>query len=243
MKKLPTTPNKAITVLLVVFLLAAFAITLTGCKANKSGLGDKDSSKTESAAEKKAREDLEHARSEAKARLDQAMAAISDLQGMGMDTSDLNEYINTAQFMYVYAETPEEYMGLTDSAAYWANVVINFCQEKKDAYLAALAEEEEDIEANDEVVDVEEEPVDPQPDGDYVKGQLIVKFKQGITEEEVRIVVAKHGCTVQDLWSIPESLYAGVILPEGKDEDEAICEFVLEPSVEYAEKVVYRYES
>ncbi|MBU4174245.1 MAG: hypothetical protein KJ686_04990 [Actinobacteria bacterium] len=243
-KNLPTTPNKSITVLLVVFLLAAFVITLTGCKADKPGLGDKDSSKTEPAAEKEDREDLERARAEAKARLDQAKAAISDLQAMGIDTSDLNEYINTAQFMYVYAETPEEYMGITDSAAYWATVVINCCHEKKEAYLAALAEEEEDIEEYYEVENVEEGPVDPRPDDDdLVDDAITVYFYGYATEEQVHSVAARHGCYISCIMrcTVPDEYegdwITGVCIPEQMDPDEAVEVFSGEPLVREAHRM------
>jgi len=252
MKNLPATPNKSITVLLVVFLLAAFAITLTGCKANKSGLGDKDSSKTESAAEKKAREDLERARSEAKARLDQAYAALSELQGIGIDTSNLNEYINAAQFMCIYAETPEEYMGLTDSAAYWANVVINFSQEKKEAYLAALAEEEEGSNGEEDAGDYyredkEEDPVTLMHDGQkYAEDEIHAIFHNYATERQIHEVVTRHGCTVavltkyEDIEGYEEyeddwGVY--VRLPESMTADDALCKFSQEPLVKKVDKV------
>ncbi len=232
-----------VTFVIIGVFLVVVAVAPAGCGSGEDTTVKKDEGNAESPVAEIDGEDLERARSEAKARLDHAAAALAELQGMGIDTSDLGEYITNAQTLYDNAKTPEEYMGITDSAAYWANVVINFCQEKKEAYLAALAEEEEGSNGDDEVEDGEEEPVDPRTDDGYVKGQLVVKFKQGITEEEARIVIAKHGCTVQDLWNLgPEHLYAGIFLPEGKDEDEAISEFVLEPSVEYAERVAERHE-
>ncbi|MCG2794567.1 MAG: hypothetical protein L6427_01625 [Actinomycetia bacterium] len=228
--------KSALKISLAVVLLAALTVGSVGCKGNRVEVTTSKSSAPEHDGE-----ELEGARAEAKARLDQACAALADLQGMGMDTTDLGEYINNAQTSYDNAKTPEEYMGLTESAAYWANVVINCCQEKKEAYLAALAEEEEDTKENEEVENGNEEP----PPGDWVEGEIQVYFVKGVTGEQVYEVAARYCCTVKSIIplrevGVPENeapLVAFLLLPEGKSEEVAIQEFEAEPLVDFAKRV------
>ena len=226
-------------VLLVILAVAPSGCGSSGAISEKRGA---DSSKS-SAAELDS-EDLERARAEAKVRLDQANAVLADLQGMGIDTSDLNEYINNEQPLYDNAKTPKEYLGITESAAYWATVVINCCQEKKEAHLAALAEEEEGSEENEEVENEEEGPVDPQPDDDdLVDDEIIVYFYGYASEEEAHSVAEKHGCY---FLYIVRAEYDGefkgdwltkVRTPEQMDPDEAVELFSGEPLVHKAQRM------
>lgn len=230
----------SLTVVLAVFLLATLAVGSVGCKGNRVEV-----TTSKPATDKQEKAELEKARSEAGARLDQARAALADLKGMGMGTSDLNRYINTAQFMYVYAETPEEYTGLTDSAAYWANVVINCCHEKKEAYLAALSERND---GNEKDKPPPQQDTTPSlPDAAYHEGLLEVVFHPEATEEQARAVIARHKGTIEylhyylDLPEIPSHYGSVVRLPDGKDENEAVCEFLKEPLVSNAIRAAKRF--
>jgi hypothetical protein len=226
---------------LVVVLLAALTFTYVGCKGNRVEV----TTRSKPALDKQENAELEKAKTEAKARLDQANAALADLQGMGMDTSDLNEYINKAQTLYDNAKTPEEYMGITDSATYWANVVINFCHEKKVAYLAALAERND---GNEKDKPPPQQDTTPSlPDAAYHEGLLEVVFHPEATEEQARAVIARHKGTIEylhyylDLPEIPSHYGSVVRLPDGKDENEAVCEFLKEPLVSNAIRAAKRF--
>jgi len=92
------------------------------------------------------------------------------------------------------------------------------------------------------------QPTTPANDSEeeYVKGEIVLGFHPYVTEEEVRAVVAAHGCTIAlistDIMQETEGgIFAFVKLPEGKDEDEAIREFLSEETVRYAEKDWYRH--
>ncbi|MBU1670857.1 MAG: hypothetical protein KKF41_11985 [Actinobacteria bacterium] len=72
---------------------------------------------------------------------------------------------------------------------------------------------------------------------------MIVQFKEGVSEETAREVVARHQASVTCIWNIgtgADRFGVSVHLTEGKDEDQAIEEFEAEPTVEYAERAVIR---
>ena len=80
--------------------------------------------------------DMQSAREQAKGAVGGANTSLTEVQAMGIDTSDLAGPIQNAQSKLDNAKTVDELVGPTDSAAYWAGVVINGCNEKTQAYLA-----------------------------------------------------------------------------------------------------------
>ena len=88
-------------------------------------------------------EEMESARSQAAERLGQANASLQEVQGLGIDTSDLGDAIQSAQNKYDTAKPIEELIGETDSSVYWSGVVINECAARKQAYEGQKAYEAE----------------------------------------------------------------------------------------------------
>ncbi|MCG2794294.1 MAG: hypothetical protein L6427_00170 [Actinomycetia bacterium] len=231
--------RKLLTVSLA-FLLAFGLLPLVGCQENKR---DQDKTRqNDYTTHQDADPELEKAESAAKARLDQANAALTEVRNMGIDTSDLNQAILMAQFLFHYARTPEEYMGITDSAAYWAMVVINGCQAKKESLLA-----EQEQENRDESHKVDESEPSPQPAVDpYLRGKIEVAFKPDVTEEEVNAMGARHHIAYKYTWGT-HAHYQGdvrgaiVNLPAGMSEEEAVTAFAGEPYVERATLIPIQY--
>ena len=83
-------------------------------------------------------------------------------------------------------------------------------------------------------------PADPTDDV-YQEGAIEVRFRPGVSEEQARAVIAAHDCAISYISTqyAPNQDHIGVILilPEGKDEDEAVQEFLGEEIVEWAARV------
>lgn len=80
--------------------------------------------------------EFESAYNQAAGAVGQANNALQEVQGMGIDTADLVEPIKAAQARLDGANSVEQLIGQSDSAAYWAGTVINACNAKKQARAA-----------------------------------------------------------------------------------------------------------
>lgn len=87
--------------------------------------------------------EFESARQQAMKSVSQANAALQEVQGMGIDTSDLAGPMQNAQSKLNVAKIVNELVGPQDSAVYWAGVVINGCEAKKQAHLAQKEREKQ----------------------------------------------------------------------------------------------------
>ncbi len=67
----------------------------------------------------------------------------------------------------------------------------------------------------------------------FAEGELLVKFREGVTDETARDIISKHGASVIKL--IEGIKVYHLRLPKGKDVDEAVEEFSKLPEVQYAE--------
>ncbi|MDY6795075.1 MAG: hypothetical protein SWK76_07325 [Actinomycetota bacterium] len=142
----PSRRGKIIAIVVIVALLvivggvAAFLLTRDGGETMQV---EGSSMEEESQEEESSTSELERARDEAQELLEQANDSIQELRGMGIDTSDLEDEILNAQSKFDTAESEEDYIGDDDSSAYYSNLVIEGCEEKKLAYKQAEAAEEE----------------------------------------------------------------------------------------------------
>ncbi len=86
-------------------------------------------------------------------------------------------------------------------------------------------------------------PTDP-PEDIFEEGKIEVSFRPGVTEEQAREVIAAHGCTISFIntqyVSNPDYIGVILILPEGKDEEETVQEFLSDKTVEYAARIGVR---
>jgi RNA polymerase sigma-70 factor (ECF subfamily) len=79
---------------------------------------------------------MDDARAQAENRIGSANNALAEVHGMGLDTSDLDPTLRQAQAKHDQAKTLEDYVGTTNSAAYYSDVVIQGCTAKKAAEAA-----------------------------------------------------------------------------------------------------------
>ncbi|MBN2169391.1 MAG: zinc-ribbon domain-containing protein [Actinobacteria bacterium] len=77
--------------------------------------------------------DLAAARQAAADRIQAANNAVAELAGLGISTQGLIELLEKANFLLANGTTPEELIGLNDSAAFYAEYVINECNTRKGA--------------------------------------------------------------------------------------------------------------
>lgn len=126
---------------------------------------------------------LEKPKAEAKILLDQANVALQEVQGIGIDTPDINQAFINASTKYDEGKTAEDYIGESDSCAYWSKVVIDGCKACKQQH-AAQQERERQI-ANCESAAVE-----------YVWGL----FGSGAGDVWVADISMNDACTYAEVW-------------------------------------------
>ena len=72
------------------------------------------------------------------------------------------------------------------------------------------------------------------PDGvEYVPGELIVKFKPGVSNREIANINSKHGTSV--IYTSPYAGFKRLHIPKGKSVPEMVEKYNRNPNVEYAE--------
>ena len=81
--------------------------------------------------------------------------------------------------------------------------------------------------------DVSAIPLIP-PESKYLKGKIEVVFYPYATDEQINELIARHACTIVYKQRSEEYVVLSVQLPEGKNEDEAVEEFLKEPLVKEA---------
>jgi general secretion pathway protein D len=67
----------------------------------------------------------------------------------------------------------------------------------------------------------------------YAEGELLVKFKEGVTDEAVQEIISRQGATIIKYLEGIQVYH--IRLPKGKDVGEAVEEFSKMPEVQYAE--------
>lgn len=74
-----------------------------------------------------------------------------------------------------------------------------------------------------------------------VKGEIVVGFKVGVSQETVIQVVAKHHCEIESFFEYENNGQPGIVVvlfvPDGKDENNVANEFLLEDTVRSAERM------
>jgi len=78
--------------------------------------------------------EMEAAVQQASQAIGQANAALQEAQALGIDTADLAQPMQNAQAKLDGAKSAGDCVGQSDSACYWANIVLNAINTKKQAY-------------------------------------------------------------------------------------------------------------
>lgn len=88
-------------------------------------------------------------------------------------------------------------------------------------------------------VGVLEKSVDVQKSEKYVPGELIVKFKSGVSDKEVNNINSKYGASV--VHTSPHAGFKTLKVPKGKTIEETVDIYSKNPNVEYAVPDYYMY--
>lgn len=96
-------------------------------------------------------QELAEAFDKAAARIEEAINAVNDLINNGIDATGLTDLLDKAQFLLANGTTLEHLVGESDSALFYANYVINECNNRKQNRAQETAREQQ-----------------PQPEPDYV---------------------------------------------------------------------------
>jgi len=94
--------------------------------------------------------------------------------------------------------------------------------------------------SSDESIHVYEEVQSPKKE-DFVPDEIIVKFKPGVSHENIKSINARHGTS--DIDTSPFAGFKRIRIPKGKTVPEMVAIFNKNPEVEYAEanSIVYAF--